>query len=363
MAVETVRALKEAGHDVVAAVPETGPLVRAFADVGARVVVRQTPVLRKEYLNPIGLIRLAGSAIGALGGQLKLMRTLGITTVWANTLTQPTWLAAARLSRLEIVCHVREAENDRPSIVKSALAAPLRLAHEVVTNSIATREFLLATRGGPRPERVRVIYNGKDWAPYFRSEPRLHRPVLRLLVVGRLNPRKGQDTAIRALADARARGIPAHLTLAGDVFPGYEWYEESLADLAKELGVGEHVEFLGFINEVADVLAEADIVIVPSRVEPFGTVAAEAMAAMRPVIVAATEGLKEIVDADDIGMRFPPEDVQALADAIEHLHASSEVSARMARAGYESVSTRFSKASYARQIIDVLATDGVARDS
>jgi len=142
---------------------------------------------------------------------------------------------------------------------------------------------------------------------------------IRLLLVGRLNPRKGQDLAIEALAKLRATGLDVFLDIVGSPFRGYEWYESKLGLLAGHLGVEDYVRFRGYCSPIWPTYEEACVVLVPSRIEPFGNVAVEAMSVGRPVIAASVGGLPEIVRHGQTGMLCRPGDSASLAAAVEAL--------------------------------------------
>jgi glycosyltransferase involved in cell wall biosynthesis len=125
------------------------------------------------------------------------------------------------------------------------------------------------------------------------------------------------DVAVDAVALLNKQGIPADLTLLGAVFPGYEWYEQQLRDQVSALGLTDRVRFLGFQPSVWDVLADGDVVVVPSRIdEPFGNTAVEAILAARPVIASATSGLLEATSGFESARTVTPDDPAALATAL-----------------------------------------------
>ena len=141
------------------------------------------------------------------------------------------------------------------------------------------------------------------------------------------------------------------LTLVGDIFPGYEWFLEELHDLAAEVG---GVEFAGFRPTPWDSLAESDVVLVPSRVEPFGNVAVEAMLAGRPVVASATQGLVEIVSDGENGVLVPPDDPGALADGVQAVVDDWEASVARAWSARSDAQRRFSKDRYHRELREVV---------
>ena len=350
MAVATVKALTDAGHDVAVVIPENGPLRDHFVEAGAPAVISELPVLRKALLRPRALMGLILRMPRTISQSRRILRAEKADLVFANTITQPWWLLSARLSRLPSIVHVREAETEIPVIAQRILLAPLSLADLSVANSESTMDHVIE-RGFRMRRKSVVIYNGKDWSPYFLSPfsgvgERPH-----LVFVGRLNPRKGPDVAIRALSQLVSRGIDARLTIVGSIFPGYEWYAEELHDLVGELDVRARVDFAGFQADAAPSLERSDIVIVPSRIEPFGTIAAEGMAAERPTVVSNVQGLVEIVNDQSIGRTFPVGDSQALADVCLEIIRDDVLATSLARSGRSSVLERFSLETYASEIV------------
>jgi len=133
-----------------------------------------------------------------------------------------------------------------------------------------------------------------------------------LLFVGRLVSVKGVDLALDALARLHADGKPLSLTICGG---GPE--RPVLEQQARALGIGEHVHFEGWTapQELATHYSQAEVALVPSRYEPFGIVALEALACGCPVVAAHTGGLPEAVGP--CGLLFEPEDENDLARQIE----------------------------------------------
>lgn len=158
------------------------------------------------------------------------------------------------------------------------------------------------------PEHIRIVPPGVDHTIFFPRErhaarERLHLAGLRLaLYVGRLQPHKGPDVAVRTLAEAVARDpdVTRDLMLAivgGPSGTGQGAEVAHLMELAAALGVSERVMLFPPLPQarLADVYAAADVVLVPSRSESFGLVALEAQACGTPVVVAAVGGLRFVV--------------------------------------------------------------------
>lgn len=346
--IETVRGLRDAGRRVVVCLPTDGPLTPHFSKLGAEVYIVPMPVLRKSVLSTTGLLRFSVDLVHSTFAMRRLLRTAKPAALLVNTVTIPSWLTAGYLAGVPMVCHVHEAEADQPLAVKFALAAPLLLAQRVVTNSEASGQVIRGAVPCLRP-RISLVYNGiartsnHTAVPYRRPDDSLH-----LVLVGRLSPRKGTDVALEALASVRAAGVDASLTLCGSVFPGYEWFEEQLRDRAAKSDLAGHVVMLGYVASPEFQLDSADVVLVPSRVEPFGNAAVEALLAQRPLVASGTQGLLEIVRPGETGLLVPPGDANALSVAIQSLAADPVAAAALAQRGLDDARERFSVARYRR---------------
>jgi phosphatidylinositol alpha-1,6-mannosyltransferase len=216
----------------------------------------------------------------------------------------------------------------------------LRGATCALANS-ANTAALLERFGVPRSE-VRVAYPGVD-AQRFRPDVdggpvrrRLgaERDLL-LLSVGRLQRRKGHDTAIRALA-----ALGPHRSDVRYVIVGTGEEEGALRRLAAECGVAGRVCFEGSVTdaELPEYYAACDVFLLPNRkdgedIEGFGIVFLEAQAAARPVVAGRTGGAPEAVAEGETALLVGGDDVAELVAALDTLLSSAELRARFGSAG------------------------------
>lgn len=320
MLLETATGLVEAGARVVVALPSRGLLDVELRAAGAEVVVIPMLVLRKVLLTPRGLPRLFRDAFRGLGAAWRLISRVRPDVVYVSTIIIPQWPLVARLRRVRTVSHVHEAEASGSRFVNRMLYSPHLASHGILVNS----RFSLDTLRTALPALARrssVVYNGVA-SPSHPSSPRPNTDdALRVLFVGRLSPRKGPDLLIEAASRLKSDGRAVDVTLLGAVFDGYEWFERDLREQAEAAGVSVH--FAGFHTDVWPFLADADVLVVPSRVdEPFGNTAVEGVLALRPVVASDSSGLREAAGGYDTAHLVPAGDAAAIASALSAIEAS-----------------------------------------
>lgn len=161
-----------------------------------------------------------------------------------------------------------------------------------------------------------------------------------LMVPSRLHTAKGLDVMLRAVAS-----LPGvYLWLAGE---GPE--RAALENLAHELGVAERVRFLGWRADKGAVFRAADVVVFPSRYEPFGTVSLEAWAYERPLVAADAAGPAGLVRPEEDALLVPKDDAEALAAAIRRVLEEPGLAARLVEAGRQRYRAEFTEEACVRR--------------
>jgi glycosyltransferase involved in cell wall biosynthesis len=191
------------------------------------------------------------------------------------------------------------------------------------------------------PERkLTVVPNGIAVSPTVRApDPALRaelvkgRPDYVVLTPARLHEQKGHTY----LLEAAAQVPDATFVLAGD-----GPLRARLEARARELGVAERCVFLGHRSDIPELLAVADLFVLPSLYEGLPVSVLEAMAARRPVVATAIGGTDEAVTHELTGLLVPPSDPGALASAIRRLRSDPALAGRLAAAGRERVEGEFS---------------------
>lgn len=349
---QSVSAMCARDWRVVVAVPSDGPLVPRLRDLGAEVVFVRYPVLRRSSASPRGLLTLLGAALGSLP---RIRRTIGRVDpciVYINTVTLPWWLLVARLARKPTICHVHEAESTDPAPVRKALVAPLQLASAIVVNSRATMSVV--TDSGPKlRSKVQLVYNGVSAPPREPFVP-ASGGRWRVVVVGRLSPRKAPHVALEAAAMLRNQGRDVEIDLCGSALEDHRPYLEELRARAANADLEGAVHFSGYTAPIWPSIERAHILAAPSLGESLGNAVIEAQLALRPVVASAVQGHLETVTHEETGLLVPPNDADALATAIERLMDDTGLARRMSAEARRVALDRFSTEGYGEAITTLL---------
>ena len=171
-----------------------------------------------------------------------------------------------------------------------------------------------------------------------------------VLFIGRLVPQKGVDTLIKAVPLIVQRHRDAKILIAGD-----GWSRTYLEELAKSMGLGDHVRFLGFISdwELADLMVAADVLVVPSVYEPFGIVALEGMAAGTPVVATNIGGLSEIIEHDKTGVLVYPRNPESIAWGVNRVLSDRKYADWLVRNARKKVLEAYSWEEIAKRTVEV----------
>jgi glycosyltransferase involved in cell wall biosynthesis len=239
------------------------------------------------------------------------------------------------------------------------------MSDRLIGVSDATVDDLVCMRVAPR-NKFTVIPLGLDLDRFlalgaadgdeFRREIDAEPDDFLVLVVGRLVPIKRVDVALRAVAEARRRGVRVVLTVAGD---GEE--RDALERLAADLGLADRVRFLGFRDDLERLVAGADVALLTSDNEGTPVALIEAGAGGLPSVATAVGGVGDIV-TPATGRLVPAGDTGALAGALAELASDRGLRMRLGGAAREHVRAAYASPRLIRDV-DVLYRTLMTRGS
>jgi glycosyltransferase involved in cell wall biosynthesis len=317
------------GHDLFAAIIHGSPLRAELPSVPAKNII-ELPL--RSSLNIVGALKLA-----------RFVRQNEIEIVHAHMARDyPLAAAVARRAgaRLVLTRHVLFPLSKIHRLTLRHTSRVIAVSHAVAA---ALRDQCIF-----QPDKIVCIHNGIDVDRFDQSraavEPRQPGTDKKQLVgmIGHLAPIKGQEDFIRAAAAVCSSRDDVEFIIAGEDKSRSGNNRRQLESLIDELGLGRRISLVGWVDDVAALLATLDLFVSPSRSEPFGLSIVEAMAAGVPVIATRSEGALEIIDDEQNGRLVPIADPDALATAIDQLLSDFEECERLSENARRVVRERFS---------------------
>lgn len=253
-------------------------------------------------------------------------------------------LQAEHAVRVVATAHGYNQTTWREGVYYALEQAIFRHLRAVITPTGDLADFL-HRRGVPR-RLLHVIPNAIEVPPGHARRPHTPAAATRLLYLGRLSLEKDPLNLLQAAAILRRGGLAVEVTLAGD---GPE--RARVEQAASELGLAQSVRLAGYVGDVIGLLANADILVSPSRTECMPNAVLEAMLAGVPVVATAVGGLGEMIRDGEHGLLCPPRDPPALARAIERLVRDPSLPPRLADNAYRRVTTEYAFATRMERIL------------
>ncbi|MBI5366493.1 MAG: glycosyltransferase [Planctomycetes bacterium] len=304
-------------------------------EVGRWLAARGVPVIPLEMRHKLDLRAFRRLVLFLREQRIEILHTF---LFHANLLGR----LAARVARTPVVVSaVRVAEGERGfHLVLDHWTSGL--VDVVTTNAPELTRF--TRRVGRIPDaKLVTIPNGVDWERY--AAPGALAAALpgdpgdrRIIAIGRLSRQKGLCHLVRAFATVAAREARARLVLVGR---GEEEAALTTEVAALPAGARGRVDFLGWRADVPALLAQCEVLALPSLWEGMPNVVLEAMAAGKPVVASAVGGAVDLVRAGENGFLAPPADPERLAAALLTVFDDPARAAAMGRAGQERVRREF----------------------
>lgn len=177
-----------------------------------------------------------------------------------------------------------------------------------------------------------------------------------VLILANLAPHKGQVTALRAIDLLVRRGLPVECWLVGEDRIAGGRYEQELRSLSAELGLADHVRFLGFRDDAPTLMRAADAFVLPSTLEGLPISVLEAQACRVPVVGSNIPGILEVVEDGRTGFIVPADDPAGYADRLQRLRQDDALKAKITDAASAQVSRQNAWSALEDSVFDVYRT-------
>ena len=297
----------------------------------------------------------------AIAAQFRLARNIrrfGIDIVHAYGFSANAFaIPAARIAGVKVVASIRDMGVYLSPAKLTAQRWICKFADRILVNAEAIKAWLVDA--GYDGNRITVIPNGVDVSRFeparsnrLRSDLGLTADAPLVGVLGRVSGRKGLEDFIAAASIVAPRFPSARFLIIGE--PSFssrgsqihvdETYTNELKALAERHGVKDRVIFTGFRSDVARILPELTVSVLPSLSEGLSNTLLESMAAGVPVVATRVGGTAEVIRDSENGLLVPPSDPRSLAESICRLLDTPEFAAKVGAAGRQRIIDRYSMA-------------------
>ena len=282
----------------------------------------------------------------------RLINNLNVDIIHTNSLKADVIGGLAGiLSRRPVVWHVRDriADDYLPPIAVRVFRQLCRLIPTyIIANSAATlRTLRLPSHSHSSAIPSGIVVNRKDTVVHDGTElvefvSGRTSNVLKVGLIGRISPWKGQHIFLEAAAQVHRHFPVARFVVIGAALFGESQYDQQIRALPARLGIEDVVEFSGFRPNIQNAIADLNVVVHASTSgEPFGQIIIEGMAAAKPIVATNGGGVPEIVEDGLTGILVPMGEAQPMADAICEILADPEKAKQMGTRGRGRVEKHF----------------------
>lgn len=312
-------------------IPFDGPLKREFEKNNIKVIIAPVLKLYRKMFTPRGVIKFFREYKQGLSILKRLHEKYNFEIVYSHTLASLIGIVFARKFKIKHLWHVQEIIA-KPEIFNKGFIKLLSIKSNniAVFDSKTTMEFwiknnpVLAAKSEfvcngldvsqkPLPDAISIQHIRNNFFKVERDE-------LVIALVGRINSWKGQLLLLEAFQSLAEKYTYTKLIFIGAAPPNQEFFETNLKAKILEFQLEKRVIIIPFQENIWQFWDAVDIAVVPStEPEPFGMVAIEAMISKKPVVAANHGGLTETVVHDHNGLLFEPNNIEALAEALEIL--------------------------------------------
>jgi L-malate glycosyltransferase len=235
-------------------------------------------------------------------------------------------MPVAKLLNVPVLVDIQSHETDI-----SLRWSGIKLARKILFCSKALMNEIRSHSAWLDPNVCFALHNAVDLNEFFprdtsrlKKELGLNSDLPIVGIVGQLKKIKGQEIFIKMVRKLTSNGIKAQYIIVGDDNVQRGDYTKVLRLSAKNLGLDDHVMFLGYRKDIPDIMSLLDLATVPSLHEPFGRVVVEAMACGTPVVASRVGGIIEIFEDGDGGLFCNPNDVDSLCEKVSYFFENKD---------------------------------------
>ena len=342
--------LTKNGFDIHIIIPEKGMLDDFLIKKNIKIEYFELGVLRKKYLNPLGLINRAAANIKAVAFLSNYIKYHSIDLVYTNTSTVLCGGIAAKRTGVPSLFHIHEVPTGNKLYEFFSGKIINWYSSKVLTVSNSVKKHWLKYIDDKKIER---IYNGIIFSK-TDSLVELERDQDDFVItsVARIIPYKGHGYLIDIANELIKKSTKFKFLILGDTISSYASYEKSVKQKVKDLGLEHQIKFLGFREDVSSILKQSNLFIHPAIApDPLPTVLFESLHNDLPSVATNLGGAIEILDNGNNGLLIPYNDPKKAANLINEYCSNTKLQKKHLENSKKNFKINFSSASFNKNIL------------
>lgn len=337
-------------------IPEEGIIEESLRTRGVPYKILPVPNWTAPNQKPVSNYRKKRTAkflLEVSGEYRKLIKNWSIDIIYSNSSVSPIGRIVSHLTHIPHIWHIREL-LDLDYSLDFIYPDWLSKIYMSTSNAIICNSRYVKDHFFPKMNRkLHVVYNGiaknsKYEALYKEREEILSKNEFVFSIVGFVHPKKGQDVAVKAIAELKKRRLPVRLIIAG----GGGSYLDQCKELARKLEIDSVVDFIGYVADPYEIYRRSSCLLVCSEFEAMGRVTVEGMSASLPVIAKNSGGTPEIMVHGETGFLY--NNFDELVNYMEVIAKNPEMARKMGASGWEFAKDRFTIEKYAASIYQII---------
>jgi len=346
---QIIQILKNSEYEIHIVLPSKGPLDNLISQ-NAHVSYYSLGVLRKKYLNPLGLINRLVANVKAIKFLSNYIKDHSIDLVYTNTSTILCGGIAAKKNGVPSIFHIHEIPSGNKLYEFLSGKIINRYSSKILTVSNSVKKHWLKYIDAKKIER---IYNGIIFSK-TDSLIKLERNQDDFVItsVARLIPYKGHGYLIDIANELIKKSTKFKFLIVGDTLSSYASYEKSVIQKVKDLGLENQIKFLGFREDVSSILKQSDLFIHPAiSPDPLPTVLFESLHNDLPSVATNLGGAIEILDNGNNGLLIPYNDPKKAANLINEYCTNIKLQKKHLENSKKNFKINFSAESFNKNIL------------
>jgi glycosyltransferase involved in cell wall biosynthesis len=330
--------------------PEKGKLDDFLNKKDIKIEYLELGVLRKKYLNPLGLINRLVANVKAIAFLSKYIKDHSIDLVYTNTSTILSGGIAAKKNGVPSLFHIHEIPTGNKLYEFFSGKIINWYSSKVLTVSNSVKKHWLKHIDDKNIERIYngIIFSKRD----SLVEVERDQDDFLITSVARIIPYKGHGYLIDIANELIKKYTKFKILIVGDTLSSYVSYEKSVKQKVKDLGLEDQIKFLGFREDVSSILKQSDLFIHPAIApDPLPTVLFESLHNDLPSVATNLGGAIEILDNGNNGLLIPYNDSKKAANLINEYCSNNMLQKKHLENSKKNFKINFSSESFNKNIL------------